>query len=190
MDLEARVSTQNSLLDIHSKKFLLLSALIHLFLLIFFLKKSPIEPLTNTKTIIRFKSESKSSQIKSNRKGQSTIRNFSEDSPSNNWSTSKNSINLPQQSSKLTSELTSELTFETNYPRLSRILKEEGEVIFKVTNNNTQGRQSFEIHKSSGFERLDLAAEEALHKNTDEIIQLIQEKEIKQIRFEFKLSKK
>lgn len=186
MDLEARVSTQNSLLDIHSKKFLLISALIHLFLLIFFLKKSPIEPLTNTKTIIRFKSESKSSQIKSNRKGQSTIRNFAEDSPSNNGSTSKNSINLPQQSSKLTSEL----TFETNYPRLSRILKEEGEVIFKVTNNNTQGRQSFEIHKSSGFERLDLAAEEALHKNTDDIVHLIQEKQIKQIRFEFKLSKK
>jgi len=186
MDLEARDSTQNSLLDIHSKKFLLISALIHLFLLIFFLKKSPIEPLTKTKTIIRFKSESKSSQIKSNRKGQSTIRNFSDDSASNNWSTSKNSINSSQQSSKLTSEL----TFETNYPRLSRILKEEGEVIFKVTNNNTQGRQSFEIHKSSGFERLDLAAEEAIHKNTDEIIQLIQEKEIKQIRFEFKLSKK
>ena len=59
-----------------------------------------------------------------------------------------------------------------------------------MTNNNTQGRQSFEIHKSSGFERLDLAAEEALHKNTDEIVHLIQEKKIKQIRFEFKLSKK
>ncbi len=186
MDLEARDSTQNSLLDIHSKKFLLLSALIHVFLLTFFLKKNPIEPLTETKTIIRLKSESKRSQIKSNRKGQSTIRKLSEDSPSNNWSTSKNSINLPQQSSKLTSEL----TFETTYPRLSRILKEEGEVVFKITNNNAQERTNFEIYKSSGFERLDLAAEEALHKNTDEIVHLIQEKKIKQIRFEFKLSKK
>lgn len=138
------------------------------------MKKSPTEPLTKTKTIIRFKSERKSTQIKLNKNGQSTTGNISKDSPSNHWSASKSSVNLPQQSSKLTSEL----TFETNYPRLSRIFKEEGEVIFKVTNNNTQGRQNFEINKSSGFERLDLAAEEALHKNNEEIIHLIQEKKL------------
>lgn len=182
MDLEARDSIQNSLLGIRSKQFLFLSSIIHLFLLSLFLKKSPTEPLVETKTIFLFTSGSKSPQIKSNRKELYGSRNHSESSPPIHANISKSSSN--------SSPLLSEVIFETNYPRLSRILKEEGEVLFKVKIFNTHGRPSFEIQKSSGFERLDLAAEEAINKNIDEIVHLIQEKQIKQIRFEFKLSKK
>jgi outer membrane biosynthesis protein TonB len=182
MDSEAQDSTQSSLLGIRSKKFLLFSTLIHLLLLSFFLKKNQRGPLADTKTIIRLRSENKSSQIKSNKKGLSANGDLPEPSYSSYANASKDFSDSPK---KLT-----QVTFETNYPRLSRILKEEGEVTFKITKSNTKGWPTFEMQKSSGFERLDLAAQEALHKNTEEIIHLIQEKEIKQIRFEFKLSKK
>jgi hypothetical protein len=170
MDSEAQDSIQSSRSNIHSKKFLLFSTLIHVLLLSFFLRKNHRKPLAETTTIIRLRSENKSSQIKSNKKGLSANGDLPEPSHSSYANASKSSSDSPTQ--------LSEVTFETNYPRLSRILKEEGEVTFKIK-NNTQGRPTFEMHKSSGFERLDLAAEEALHKNTDEIIQLIQEKQIK-----------
>ena len=182
MDSEAQDSTQNSLLGIRSKKFLLFSTLIHLFLLSFFWKTTQKKPLAETKIIIRLSSENKSSLIKSNKKGLSANSSLSEPSHSPHANTSKSSSDTPKQFSQV--------TFETNYPRLSRIFKEEGEVTFKVTNSNKQGRPTFEMNQSSGFERLDLAAEEAIQKNSDEITQLIKEKKIKQIRFEFKLSKK
>ena len=65
----------------------------------------------------------------------------------------------------------SDLGIKVFYPRLSRILKEEGKVVLLLTkNSNTEER--IKIIKTSGFQRLDSAATEALnrHSNIESLI--------------------
>ena len=65
----------------------------------------------------------------------------------------------PQAITSLTSEA---IGIKTRYPRLSRILEEEGKVIVIVQTDATGKIHKMSITNSSGFERLDQAALDAL----------------------------
>lgn len=73
----------------------------------------------------------------------------------------KESIPVPNLSSDSSLHDHSALGIKVIYPRLSRILKEEGQVILLVNTITPEKTEQIKIIKSSGYPRLDTAAIEA-----------------------------
>jgi len=73
-----------------------------------------------------------------------------------------------------------------SYPRMSRILGEEGEVVFLLENRGQE--LSFKKLKSSGFWRLDEAAEKVLLAKSENFLKSSLSEDVERVRFVFKLS--
>ena len=184
MDLEAQEGTRNFRSDTHSKfkNFFSFSLFIHFLGLSFFLfNKNTSSQLLEKKIIIHL----------SGGQNQQKIKKVASSNYVKASHTSSENLPSPMRFSESNdSTLASTSSFETNYPRLSRIFKEQGEVIFKINKSNSKTVIDFEMIKSSNFKRLDNAAKEALETNKMQIFAMVQEQNIEHIRFEFKLAPK
>jgi outer membrane biosynthesis protein TonB len=184
MDLEAQEGTQNFHSDTRSKfkSFFTLSLFIHfLGLSFFFFYKNPSSQLLEKKIIIHLSGRQKTQKLK-----QADLSNHTKSAH-----TKSATLSPPTGFSQSSdSALASTSSFETDYPRLSRIFKEQGEVIFKINKSNSKTAIDFKMIKSSNFKRLDHAAEEALETNKTQILAMVQDQNIEHIRFEFKLNPK
>lgn len=198
MALEAQDVMQNFRSVIHSRLsyFLFFSILLHISLISIFIHKNKnISLVTEKKIFVHLigggKEKTKEERRVRNLKKLSEQKTLQKNSafhkgqelPPNHFTNTQNT------SSNSTS-IASTASFETNYPRLSRILKEQGEVVFKIKKSDQKEVLNFEMIKSSRHRRLDLAAEEALVTNKEQILHLIQDENIEHIRFEFKLARK
>ncbi len=192
MDLEAQDVTPNFRFDTYFKPytFFTLSFFLHFLLISTFVYQSKPKTLLSEKKIFiqleggRFENKISSQRLTSASSPQlkkmkhRSLTGFHSNSELNSGSSLSDQNNLPT------------ANFETNYPRLSRLFKEQGEVVFKIKNSHQKDGLNFELIKSSSFKRLDLAAEEALEKNKKKILELIENQNIENIRFEFKLAEK
>jgi protein TonB len=75
-----------------------------------------------------------------------------------------NSTGAPSDAGQAPSITGAELGIEAGYPKISRLLRESGEVVLKLEPTSGGGLSSVVLVKSSGFARLDQAATEALSK--------------------------
>ena len=184
MDLEAQEGTRNFRSDTRSKfkSFFTLSLFIHfLGLSFFFFYKNSSSQLLEKKIIIHLSGRQKPQKLK-----KVTSSNYVKASHA-----SSENISSPMGFSQSSdSALASTSSFATDYPRLSRIFKEQGEVIFKINKSDSKTAIDFKMIKSSNFKRLDHAAEEALETNKTQILAMVQAQNIEHIRFEFKLNPK
>jgi TonB family protein len=184
MDLEALEDTQNFRSNTHSKfkVFFTFSLFIHLLGLSFLLfNKNPSSQLLEKKIIIHLSGGQKAQKLK---------RVASSNYAKTSHASSENLSSPMSFSQSSEGTLASTSSFETEYPRLSRIFKEQGEVIFKINKSNSKTIIDFKMIKSSNFKRLDHAAKEALETNKTQILAMVQDQKIEQIRFEFKLNPK
>lgn len=76
--------------------------------------------------------------------------------------------------------------FPVSYPRMSRILGEEGEVVFLLESRGET--LSFKKLKSSGFWRLDQAAEKVLLAKSENFLKETLNDNVERVRFVFKLN--
>jgi hypothetical protein len=190
MDLEAQEGTQNFHSGTHSKftNFFAISLLLHIIGLGFFFKKNT-NPFLSDKKIVIHLSGGEKTQILKQKNNYEQAKLSTHKKTQNSFATLSHPISERFSNTK-DDTLTSAANFEAVYPRLSRIFKEQGEVVFKIKKSDHIEKLSFEMIKSSSHKRLDHAAEEALETNKKKILTLIQDQNIEHIRFEFKLTRK
>ncbi len=95
---------------------------------------------------------------------------------------------LDLKANPLEAQSTGVVDLRVDYPRLSRLLGEEGEVIF-VKESNEAGTRYRKL-KSSGHRRLDEATEKVLALDSREFSEKLSQQEIEQLRFVFKLNER
>lgn len=202
MDSEAQDATQSLVSSTRSKivknrkrilSGFLFSLLLHSFCFygIYIISKKVFEVLASREKVFRFTliggipGEKKSSKTSDNSELKSTAptqispgKNTSETNPSS----SSTDIAPPDTGASKSGRI----DLYVRYPQISKLLGEEGEVVFVKDSSDTGIR--YRKLRSSGHRRLDEAAEKVLNSESQMHTGKVSESEIEQVRFVFKLN--